>query len=236
MLGSSMGGHVVSVHDPLENCEEVIVVSVCSATLPAAMYCLSSLWYRGVIDPPPRASLIFSRRSDYDQQEFTYCIKERHVWFLTFISIGRPEGCLLKVTELSHPVQIHVEGFDSKSTPDQVEYLCRSMLACHYCQLSGSQTTTHDDYIYVFLLSQLGCHGRIRELSNLHGMATCLSNFSESGGDRWCIARSNCKHNAASKVRAFIRADREYLLDFRDPRNHTEIDVFDSLLLYEISP
>jgi hypothetical protein len=62
-----MGGLVVSVHIPSEKLEEVIVVSVCSATLPAAMYCLSSLWYRGVIDPPPRASLIFSRRSDHSQ-------------------------------------------------------------------------------------------------------------------------------------------------------------------------
>jgi hypothetical protein len=154
----------------------------------------------------------------------------------TFISIGRPEGCFLKITELSHPVQIHIERFDSQSTSDQVEDPSGSMLACHYCQLSRSQTATHDDYIYVFVLSQLGCHGRIRELSNLHSMAACLSSFPESGWDRRCIARSNCKHNAASKVCALIRADREDLLSLRDPRNDAEIDVLDSLLLYEISP
>jgi hypothetical protein len=155
MLGSSIGGLVVSVHDPLEKLDDVMVVSVCMATLPAAIYCLSSLWYLGVMEPPPRASLIFSSRSENRQQGS--CGSNADL-FLTFISVCRPERCFLEITEFSHPVQVYVERFDSQSTPDQMKYLPCSMLARHDGQLSRSQATTHDHDVHIFLLVQLRCY------------------------------------------------------------------------------
>jgi hypothetical protein len=110
------------------------------------------------------------------------------------------------------------------------------MLACHHCQLSGSQAATHNNYTHVPLMSQLGCHGRIRKLSNLHGMATSLSSFTKPSWDRRCIPRSNSKHNTTCVMYALVRAYREDLLGLRHPWNSAKIDVFDSLLLYEISP
>lgn len=155
---------------------------------------------------------------------------------LTLIRVCRPERCFLEIAKLAHPVQVHVERFDSQATSDQVKHFLRSMLTCHHRELSRCQATAHDDYVHVFLLSQLDLYRRIRKLSNLHGMAAPLSSFAQSSRDRRCISWSNGKHNHAGMMYALIRAYCEDLFGFRYLWNDAEVDIFDPLFLYQVSP
>jgi hypothetical protein len=76
----------------------------------------------------------------------------------------------------------------------------------------------------------------IWELSNLHGMTTSLSCLPKpSRNGRW-VSWPNRKHNNPSVMHILVRMYREDLLGLGDPWHKTEVDIFDALLVYKVTP
>jgi hypothetical protein len=120
-----------------------------------------------------------------------------------------------------------------------MKHLLCSVLDGHDSELGRCQSTTDNHNVHILALPHLCCHRGVWKLTDLHGMAACLTSLVQPDGWYvWRVAWTYCKHDTSSVMHslALVRTDCKDFIRVGHCSHDTVVDVFNTLLSYEVPP